>query len=104
MCLAIPGELAAVWDRDGIRFGKVRFGGVVREVCLAYQPEARVGDFVLVHVGFAIATLDAAEAARTWAMLEALGRAAEAEEELEASLGHPNEGSASGGPPKEAAS
>lgn len=85
MCLAIPGEIEAVRQRDGIPFGKVRFGGIVREVCLAYQPEAAVGDFVLVHVGFAIATLDPQEAARTWALLEELGQLVEVREELCAS-------------------
>jgi hydrogenase expression/formation protein HypC len=78
MCLGIPGEILELREDEGLRFGKVRFGGICREVCLAYQPDARVGDFVLVHVGFAIATLDRDEAARTWAILEQLGETAEA--------------------------
>jgi hydrogenase expression/formation protein HypC len=73
MCLGIPGEILEVGERDALRFGRVRFGGVVRDVCLACQPDAEVGDYVLVHVGFAIARLDAAEAARTWALLRELG-------------------------------
>jgi hydrogenase expression/formation protein HypC len=77
MCLAIPGEVVAVHERDGLRFGRVQFGGIAREVCLEYQPEARVGDFVLVHVGFAIATVDRDEAARQWELLRELGEAAE---------------------------
>lgn len=70
MCLAIPGEVMELSERDGLRFGKVRFGGVLREVCMEYEPAARVGDFVLVHVGFAISILDREEAARTWALLD----------------------------------
>lgn len=79
MCLAIPGEIVEVRDRHGMRFGDVRFGGVTREVCLEYQLGAEVGDFVLVHVGFAIATVDREEAARTWEILRELGETAEVE-------------------------
>lgn len=78
MCLGVPGEILDVREAHGLRFAKVRFGGVVRDVCLEYQPDARTGDFVLVHVGFAIATLDREEAARTWEILEQLGETAEA--------------------------
>lgn len=73
MCLAIPGEIVDVHERHGMRFGRVQFGGVTREVCLEYQPASAVGDFVLVHVGFAIATVDREEAARTWELLRELG-------------------------------
>jgi hydrogenase expression/formation protein HypC len=73
MCLGIPGEVLDVRDRDGLRVGTVRFGGVTREVCLAYAPEAEPGAFVLVHVGFAISTIDRESAERTYAVLEALG-------------------------------
>ena len=73
MCLGIPGELVEVHEREGLRFGRVRFGGVTREVCLEYQPEAVAGDFVLVHVGFAISTIDREQAERTWQMLAELG-------------------------------
>ena len=73
MCLAIPGEIVDVHERHGMRFGRVQFGGVTREVCLEYQPSSRVGDFVLVHVGFAIATIDREEAARQWEVLRELG-------------------------------
>ncbi|MBX3162687.1 MAG: HypC/HybG/HupF family hydrogenase formation chaperone [Deltaproteobacteria bacterium] len=72
MCLAIPGEIVDVVERSGMRFGRVRFGGVTREVCLEYQPDSAVGDFVLVHVGFAIAKIDADEAARQWELLREL--------------------------------
>ena len=65
MCLAIPGRIVKV-NKDGLmRMGKVDFGGVTREVCLAYVPEADVGDYVIVHVGFAISQLDEAEAQET---------------------------------------
>ena len=73
MCLAVPGEIVAVHERDGLRFGKVAFGGITREVCLEYQPTSQIGDFVLVHVGFAIALVDREEAARQWAVLKELG-------------------------------
>jgi hydrogenase expression/formation protein HypC len=83
MCLAIPGEIVAIIDsaggadRAGMRFARVDFGGISREVCLEYQPDAREGDFVLVHVGFAIATVDRDEAARTWEILRELGEIVE---------------------------
>jgi hydrogenase expression/formation protein HypC len=73
VCLAIAGEVVQLVDRDGLRFGKVQFGGVTREVCLEYARDAVVGDFVLVHVGFAIARLDRDEAARQWEILRELG-------------------------------
>ncbi|HWV37279.1 MAG TPA: HypC/HybG/HupF family hydrogenase formation chaperone [Vulgatibacter sp.] len=90
MCLAIPGELVELADKDGLRFGKVRFGGIRREVCLEYQPEAKVGDFVLVHVGFAISTLDREEAARTLEVLRQIGQTSELDEEEAARLGLPS--------------
>jgi hydrogenase expression/formation protein HypC len=74
MCLAVPGEVVELVERDGLRFGRVQFGGITRDVCLEYQREAGVGDFVLVHVGFAIAKIDRTEAARTWAVLRELGQ------------------------------
>lgn len=80
MCLGIPGELIEVSERSGLRFGKVRFGGICRDVCLEYQPEAAPGDFVLVHVGFAIATIDRAAADRAWEVLEEIGQTDELDE------------------------
>jgi hydrogenase expression/formation protein HypC len=74
MCLGIPGEVIEVRESNGIRFADVRFGGVTREVCLECQPDAGVGDFVLVHVGFAIARIDREEAARAWDVLEQIGQ------------------------------
>ena len=78
MCLGIPGELVSVRDDNGLRVGKVRFAGVLRDVCLECVPEAEPGDYVLVHVGFAIARIDREEAARTFRILEELGQAEEA--------------------------
>jgi hydrogenase expression/formation protein HypC len=69
MCLGIPGEVVEIREQDGVRIAKVRFGGVSRDVCLECVPDAVVGDFVLVHVGFALSRIDAEEAARTYAVL-----------------------------------
>ncbi|MCB9929697.1 MAG: HypC/HybG/HupF family hydrogenase formation chaperone [Alphaproteobacteria bacterium] len=73
MCLAVPGHLVETRGYDLERIGLADFGGVRREVSLAFVPEAVVGDYVLVHVGVAIARLDEAEAARTFAELAAAG-------------------------------
>jgi hydrogenase expression/formation protein HypC len=73
MCLAIPGKILSSEVSNGIRSGRVQFGGITREACLDFVPEAEVGDFVMVHVGFAISRVDAEEAARTYQVLETLG-------------------------------
>jgi hydrogenase expression/formation protein HypC len=74
MCLAVPGEVLEITCEEPLtRQGRVRFGGVVREVNLACVPEAVVGDYVLVHVGLAISTVDPEEAQRTLRYLEELG-------------------------------
>jgi hydrogenase expression/formation protein HypC len=77
MCLAIPGRVVETHDRKGLRMAKVDFGGVTREVCLEYVPEAAAGSYVLVHVGFALSVVDAEEAARTYELLEQLGQLGE---------------------------
>jgi len=77
MCLAIPGKVLEEFDRCGMRMAKVQFGGIVREASLDYTPEAKVGDYVLVHVGFAISTVDAEEAARTYQLLEEMDQLTE---------------------------
>lgn len=70
MCLAIPGKILSMsGDEPLARIGKVSFGGIVKEVSLAYVPEAQVGDYVIVHVGFAISTLDEKEAGRVFEYL-----------------------------------
>ncbi len=77
MCLAIPGKVLETFDRKGLRMAKVQFGGVVRESCLEYVQEAKVGDYVLVHVGFALSVVDEQEAARTLELLEQIGQLSE---------------------------
>jgi hydrogenase expression/formation protein HypC len=81
MCLAVPGKLLSVAGDDPLdRTGKVSFGGVVKEASLAYVPEAKVGDYVLVHVGFALTVVDEAEAGRVFAYLKEMGDLAELED------------------------
>ena len=79
MCLGVPGQVVEVFQHDALPMGRVDFGGVRKEICLAYTPEAAVGDYVLVHVGFAISVIDAHEAREIFQYLEAIGQA---EEEL----------------------
>lgn len=79
MCLAVPGKILSIEDADPLmRTGRVSFGGIVKVVNLAYTPEAHVGDYVIVHVGFAISTVDAQEAKRVFAYLQELGGLEEA--------------------------
>jgi hydrogenase expression/formation protein HypC len=72
MCLGIPGRITATREEDGLLMGTADFGGVRREVCLACTPEAGVGSYVIVHVGFAISLVDEAEALRTLSVLRAM--------------------------------
>lgn len=72
MCLGIPGEVKTIVEGD-LLMGKVSFGGVVKEVCLAYVPEVVVGDFVVVHAGFAISRLDPDAARRVFSYLDEIG-------------------------------
>ena len=69
MCLAIPGKVVQVEEVQGVKMGKADFGGIVKQVCLQYTPEAALGDYVMVHVGFAIGTVDQEEAERTYQLL-----------------------------------
>ncbi|MFV9504262.1 MAG: HypC/HybG/HupF family hydrogenase formation chaperone [Oscillochloridaceae bacterium umkhey_bin13] len=73
MCLGIPGKVISITDTDGIRMGRVDFDGIVKEVCLAYLPEIAVGDYTIVHVGFAISQLDEQSARETLALFHELG-------------------------------
>jgi hydrogenase expression/formation protein HypC len=77
MCLGIPGKILHVYESQGLRMAKVEFGGIAREACLQYVPEAGTGDYVIVHVGFAISKLNEEEAARTYSLLEEMGQLAE---------------------------
>jgi hydrogenase expression/formation protein HypC len=79
MCLAIPGKVVDTFDQRGLRMAKVQFGGIVREACLEYVPETQVGQYVLVHVGFAISRVDEAEAERTYQALKDLDQLTELE-------------------------
>ena len=73
MCLAIPGKILSADDLGVARAGRVQFGGIVRQVRLDFVPEAAVGDYVLVHVGFAISKVDEAEAQRSYQLLVEMG-------------------------------
>ena len=77
MCLAVPGKLISTNGEGLERTGRVSFGGVIKEVSLAYVPEANIDDYVIVHVGFALSTVDQAEAQRVFAYLEELGELGE---------------------------
>ena len=69
MCLAVPGKVLELFQEEGVRMARVEFGGVVRNACMEYLPEAAVGDYVIVHVGFAISKVDEEEAQRTYQLL-----------------------------------
>ena len=73
MCLGIPGRVIEVRDEGGLAMGRVDFGGVRKEACLAYVPDVRVGDYVIIHVGFAISRVDEEEALRTLELLDQMG-------------------------------
>jgi hydrogenase expression/formation protein HypC len=77
MCLGIPGQVVSLEKAGGLRMGKVRFGGIIRDACLEYVPEVAEGDYVIVHAGFAISRVDEEEAARTYQLLEEMGQLAE---------------------------
>ncbi len=80
MCLAIPGKLIEIIAHpSGIKMGKANFGGIVKQVCLEYTPDAKIDDYVLVHVGFALSTIDEAEAARTYELLKEMSQLQELE-------------------------
>jgi hydrogenase expression/formation protein HypC len=82
MCLAIPGKVTELYEQAGMRMAKVQFGGITREACLEYVPETQVGQYVLVHVGFAISTVDEEEARRTYELLEQMDQLSELEAPL----------------------
>jgi hydrogenase expression/formation protein HypC len=80
MCLAIPGKILETKEENGSRLGRVQFGGITRLVQLDFVPEAGVGDYVIVHVGFALSKVNAEEAQRTYQMLEEMGMLEEVQE------------------------
>jgi hydrogenase expression/formation protein HypC len=73
MCLAIPGKVVSVEQSNGLRSARIQFGGIIRQASLDFVPEAEVGDYVMVHVGYAISRVDEAEARRTYELLEEMG-------------------------------
>ena len=78
MCLAIPGKLIEIAENpEGVRMGKANFGGIVKQICLEYTPEVNTGDYVLVHVGFALSKVDEEEAERTYKLLEEMDQLGE---------------------------
>jgi hydrogenase expression/formation protein HypC len=82
MCLGVPGQVRRTWHADGMPMAEVDFGGVTKEVCLAYVPDIAVGEWTIVHVGFALTRLDEASALETLALFESIGG-------LQAELGEP---------------
>lgn len=72
MCLGVPGKIIEIYEIDGVRMGKVDFGGVVKEACLDFLPEIQVGDYTIVHVGFGISQIDEGKAMKTLEMLREL--------------------------------
>lgn len=80
MCLGVPGKIVEIYESGGLMMGKIDFGGVKREACLAYVPEAKVGDYTIIHVGFALNLISEEEAQETLALLQQIA-------DLEAELG-----------------
>jgi hydrogenase expression/formation protein HypC len=73
VCLAIPGKILEIQEQGSLRAARVQFGGIVRQVSLDFVPEAGLGDYVMVHVGFAISRVDSCEAERTYKLLQEMG-------------------------------
>jgi hydrogenase expression/formation protein HypC len=86
MCLAIPGKVVELHESNGVRMAKVDFGGITREACLEYLPQTLPGEYVMVHVGFAIAKVDQEEAARTYKYLADMDQLGELDSEPEPAL------------------
>lgn len=81
MCLGIPGQVLEIYEaKGGLKMGKMKFGGITREACLEYLPEAKIGDYALIHVGFALCKVDEEEAAKMYQLLAEMG---EVQRELE---------------------
>ncbi len=79
MCLGVPGKIVEIYEANGLKMGKIDFGGVSREACLEYVPDAQIGEYAVIHVGFAISQLSEEEAQETLALLREI---ANVEEEL----------------------
>lgn len=89
MCLGVPGKVVEIYETNGVRMGKVDFGGLIKELCLAYVPEVEQGDYTIIHVGFAITRLDEEAAQESLALIRRLGSL---EEELAVDVGLGDEG------------
>lgn len=77
MCLGIPGKIVETFERDELPMAKVEFGGILKDICLAYTPDAEPGQYVLVHVGFAINQIDETEAQEVFRYIEQIAEAGE---------------------------
>lgn len=85
MCLAIPGKVESITGDDPLsRMGRINFGGIIKEASLAYVPEVKIGDYVIVHVGFALSKVDEAEAHQVFEYLRCMDELGELKEEVEA--------------------
>jgi hydrogenase expression/formation protein HypC len=73
MCLGVPGKIVEIYEVEGLKMGKIDFGGLIKEACLEYLPDAQVGEYTVIHVGFAIGRLDETEAMRNLRFLEEAG-------------------------------
>ena len=82
MCLGVPAKIVELYLKDGIRMGKVDFGGVLREACFETLPDVKVNEYAIVHVGFAISQLNEEDAAETLRLLREMDQAGDAEEEI----------------------
>ncbi len=78
MCLGVPGKIVEIYQAGGLKMGKIDFGGVVREACLEYVPEAKIGDYTLIHVGFALNLISEEEAQETLSLLNQIADLGEA--------------------------
>ena len=87
MCLGVPARIEEIFEKDGLKMARVDFGGASREVCLDYVPEARVGEYCIIHVGFAISLLGEAEAQETLALLNEIAAMDEPQAPLPAPSG-----------------
>ena len=80
MCLGVPGKIIEIHDKAGLKMAKVDFGGIYREACLDYVPEAKPGDYCIIHVGFALSLLSESEAQETLDLLHQITEAGDAEQ------------------------
>ena len=79
MCLAVPGKIIAIYENAGLLMGKIDFGGVIREASLVFVPEAKVGDYTIIHVGFALNLRDEAEALETLRLFDEIAASGDSE-------------------------